>query len=74
MLTTVGSPVNNTSHMNSTVSSNFSGFSNLDFCNVPSHIWEIIPKKQSLSIQVHDQSAFDIFEAEVRALYGQPDE
>ena len=39
---------------------------------MPSYIWEVFPKKQSFSIKVHVEKAFDVFEKEVKNIYGPP--
>ena len=52
--------------------SSFAGFSSLDFSYVPPHIWEVIPKQDSLTILVHDESAFRLLENKVCNDYGEP--
>ena len=70
----MGSPASSSLLLNSTsMDSSFYGFSSLELCNVPAHIWEVSPKKFSLSIQVHDKAAFDVFEGEVKSMYGEPE-
>ena len=52
----------------------FEDFSTIELTNVPSSVWNIFPKKQSISIKVHNEHVFDFFEQEITALYGPPDQ
>ena len=53
-------------------SSQFTGFSSLDFSLVPLHVWQVIPKKESLTIVVHKEAAFRLLENSVLREYGEP--
>ena len=56
----------------SSQSFSFSGFSPEDFSYVPSHIWEVSPKKDSITIDVHNEAAFRLLENQVLHEYGEP--
>ena len=62
-------PFNSTSSAGQSV---FNGFSHVDICHVPQEIWEILTRQGSYSIQVNDDTAFDLLEEFVCQMYGSP--
>ena len=73
MSTTIGSMTHQALNF-STASSVFEGFTNNEICYVSSDIWEILPKMNSCTIQVHQEQAFDSLESQVSKSYGSPQE
>lgn len=50
----------------------FEGFTNIDFSHVPSDVWEVIPRQNSCTIQVHEDTPFICLESQICTLYGSP--